>query len=63
METHSPVDQPPEESHSPLQTLAGGFIALLTLALPVYIIAHYSNATPPSTMGISPSPPALVQRQ
>jgi hypothetical protein len=63
MEIHSTVVQPPEESHHPLNTLAGGFIALLTLALPVYITAHYSNATPTSTMGISPASPALVQRQ
>jgi hypothetical protein len=61
MEIHSPVDQPPEEIHSPLNTFFGGFIALLTLALPVYITAHYSSATPPSTMGTPPSSPALVQ--
>jgi hypothetical protein len=63
MEVHSTVDQPPEESHNPLYTLAGGFIALLTLALPVYITAHYSSATPTSPMGSPASPPALVQRQ
>jgi hypothetical protein len=63
MEIHSTVDQPPEESHSPLYTLLGGFIALLTLALPLYITAHYSSATPTSTMGTPASPPALVQRQ
>jgi hypothetical protein len=63
MEIHSSSDQPPEESHSPLHTLMGGFIALLTLALPVYITAHYSNAVPASTMGTPVSPPALIQRQ
>jgi hypothetical protein len=63
MEIHSTVDQPPEESHSPLYTLLGGFIALLTLALPIYITAHYSSAIPISTTGTPASPPALVQRQ
>jgi hypothetical protein len=63
MEIHSTVEQPPEESHSPVYTLLGGFIALLTLALPLYITTHYSSATPTATMGTPVSPPALVQRQ
>ncbi|MCG9893408.1 MAG: hypothetical protein MH252_20335 [Thermosynechococcaceae cyanobacterium MS004] len=60
MEVHSTVDQPRPESQSPLQSLVGGFIALLTLGLPVYIMAHYSSTAAP--LGTPATSPALVQR-
>ncbi len=63
MEVHrTAVDQPSDDgpSHSPFHTLIGGFIAILTLSLPIYITARYSNAAPMTST--SASPPVLVER-
>ncbi|WP_404787931.1 hypothetical protein [Altericista sp. CCNU0014] len=44
METHSTVEAPPKDSKSNSHTVLSSLIALLTLALPLYITAHYSSS-------------------
>ncbi|NJL85298.1 MAG: hypothetical protein HC886_03915 [Leptolyngbyaceae cyanobacterium SM1_1_3] len=44
MESASQSDKTPEHSHSRLSSLIGFVIALTTLVLPMFAIAHFSSA-------------------
>jgi hypothetical protein len=44
MEPHSTVEAPQKESSNRLLHVLSGIIALVTLALPLYITAHYSSS-------------------
>jgi hypothetical protein len=44
MEPHSTVEPPQKESSNRLLHVLSGIIALVTLALPLYITAHYSSS-------------------
>ncbi|NEQ34727.1 MAG: hypothetical protein F6K04_27855 [Leptolyngbya sp. SIO4C5] len=44
MESASQSDNPPEHPHSRLSSLIGFVIALTTLVLPMFAIAHFSSA-------------------
>jgi hypothetical protein len=43
MESHSTVEKPSKDSQSHFHTVLSSAIALLTLALPLYITSHYSS--------------------
>jgi hypothetical protein len=45
MESGSRADNPPEQSSHTLANLIGTLIAFLTLAVPVFAIAHFSSAS------------------
>jgi hypothetical protein len=44
MEPHSTVEAPQKESSNRLLHVLSGIIALVTLALPLYITTHYSSS-------------------
>jgi hypothetical protein len=53
-------EQPPGQPASIIATLIGTAIALFTLILPLYVIAHYSS---PSSESLGPSQIKLVQKR
>jgi hypothetical protein len=58
MEPHSTVETPQKESSSHLIQVLSCIIALVTLALPLYITAHYSSSTATDSIPtISPAAP------
>jgi flagellar basal body-associated protein FliL len=59
MEPHSTVEAPQKESSSLLLHVLSSIIALVTLALPLYITAHYSSSTAADSIPtISPASPS-----
>lgn len=59
MDSASQSDIPPGEPHSPVSNLLGIVVAILTLTLPVFVVAHFSSArVVPAEAGAYPfSPP------
>jgi hypothetical protein len=43
MDSGSRADNPPERTYSRLANIIGTLIALLTLTLPIVVIAHFSS--------------------
>jgi hypothetical protein len=65
MEPHSTVEAPQKESSSRLIHVLSCIIALVTLALPLYITAHYSSSTAMDsipTIAPSSQPPRSILR-
>jgi hypothetical protein len=65
MEPHSTVEAPQKESNNRLLHVLSCIIALVTLALPLYITTHYSSSTatgsvPPITP-VSPPPRPILR--
>jgi hypothetical protein len=56
MEPHSTVETPQKESSNRLLHVLSGIIALVTLALPLYITAHYSSSNGTNSNGINSIP-------
>lgn len=59
MESGSPSGSPSEENPHTIAQLVGTVIALLTLTMPLLVIARYSSASntslfPPATYPVSP---------
>ncbi|HEY9763799.1 MAG TPA: hypothetical protein V6D07_14805 [Trichocoleus sp.] len=59
MESASQSDIPPQESSSRLSSLLGIVVAILTLTLPVFAIAHFSSARMDAIEAAPPMPTQL----
>jgi hypothetical protein len=46
MEPQSSSDHPPQERYSPIYSIIGSGIAILTLCWPMYLTLEYSSFTP-----------------
>ncbi|HEY9827085.1 MAG TPA: hypothetical protein V6D19_16730 [Stenomitos sp.] len=62
MDSHSTVEEPPQERSSHFYNLLGGLIAVLTLTLPFYITSHYSSSTALSNTSPSTTTEAAAPR-
>ncbi|PZO41658.1 MAG: hypothetical protein DCF21_10405 [Leptolyngbya sp.] len=45
MDSASQPNTPPGEPHSPSANVLGVLVAVLTLTLPLFMVAHFSSAT------------------
>jgi hypothetical protein len=65
MEPHSTVETPKKETSSLLLHVLSSIIALVTIALPLYIAAHYSSSPDansiPTISPASPSPRLILR--